>query len=326
MKVFISWSGEASKAAALALSESVRDVFTGVEPWLSARNIEAGQKWFDELTTALEDSRFAVVCLTARTLRSPWILFEAGAVAVKFGSPKVVPLLLDCAAADLVDPLKPFQAVSFGRDSLKQLFRSINSSIDSPLKPVALNAAFDAVWPKLDAAVKAAMEEERKATKPKYDVFLSVPMASFTSDSDYQAFRKEAMKVVSALRDRCKLSVFCALEDIPSMKDFETHGVSAHDDMTILHDSGCFIMIYPKKLATSALFEAGYALALGLPSRIFVQDEKDLPYLLQRLPEAFTNVSILDSREWTTYDDIGLRLVQNAKRWFGRRVMAELKD
>ncbi len=326
MKVFISWSGEAGRAAAHALAQSVRDVFTDVEPWLSAENIEPGQQWFKELMEALEDSRFAVVCLTARTLRAPWIMFESGALSAKFGSPKVVPLLLDSTPKELVDPLARFHATVFDQAGVRQLFGSINSSLGTPLTPVALNAAFDTVWPGLEAAVKKVLDKEREATKPKYDVFLSAPMASFETEAQYQSFRAEAMKVVAALRDRCGLSVFCALERIKSIAEFETHGVSARDDMEILRHSGSFVMLYPRKLASSALFEAGHALALGLPCRFFVREEEDLPYLMQRLPEAFTNVSILDSREWKTYEDIGMRLEQNADRWFRHRAVAQLKD
>lgn len=32
MKIFLSWSGAASRAVAEALAEAIRDVFTGVEP------------------------------------------------------------------------------------------------------------------------------------------------------------------------------------------------------------------------------------------------------------------------------------------------------
>lgn len=326
MKVFISWSGDASKTAAKALADSLKQVFNGVEPWFSAENIAAGQEWFEELMTALEDARFAIVCLTTPTLRAPWIMFESGAAAAKFGERKVAPLLLDCAAEDLVDPLARFHATPFDRDSVLKLFQSINASIDARLNPLPLEMTFNAVWPKLEADVGRAIKEEQEARKPKYDVFLSAPMASFDSDAQYIPFRDEVMKVVAALRARCHLAVFCALEPIESMADFDLHGVSVQEDMAILGQSGSFVMLYPQKLATSALFETGYALALGLPSRLFVRSEQDLPYLLQRLPEAFTNVSILDSREWKTYDDIADHLAQNADRWFRRRSRAALKD
>lgn len=321
MKVFISWSGDAGKAAAHAIGQSVSDAFTGVEPWISSVNIQAGQQWFAELMKALEDSRFAIACVTKRSLSAPWIMFESGALSAKLGSPKLVPLMLDCVVKDLADPLARFNGVLFDEDSMRGLFASINASVGAPLAPKALSATFKAVWPALNAAVCQAIEAER----PKYDVFLSAPMASFKDDSEYQSFRTEVLKVIHALHD-CGLSVFCALEAIDSMGKFDTQGISTHDDMDILAHSGNFVMLYPQKLATSALFEAGYALALGRPSLFFVRNEQDLPYLMQRLPEAFTHVSILDFREWKTYEDIGKLLGRNAKRWFRRGSVAQLKD
>jgi hypothetical protein len=324
MKVFISWSGDASKAVARAIGQSVTDVFTGVEPWISAVNIQAGQQWFAELMNALEHSQFAIVCVTKRSLSAPWIMFESGALSAKFGSPKLVPLMLDCVVQDLVDPLARFNGVLFDEESMGALFESINESVGGPLAPKALKAAFNEVWPALDGAVRAALEAEREAIKPKYDVFLSAPMASFTDDTQYQPFRTEVLKVIQALRDR-GLSVFCALEAIDSMSKFDTHGISAHEDIDLLEHSGSFVMIYPEKLATSALFEAGYALALGRPSLYFVRNEQDLPYLMQRLPEAVTDVAILDSREWKTYEDIGQLLCRYAEHWFGKGSVAKLK-
>jgi len=324
MNVFISWSGDAGKAAASAIGQSVSDVFTGVEPWISAVNIQAGQQWFAELMKALEDSRFGIVCVTKRSLTAPWIMFESGALSAKFGSPKLVPLMLDCVPKDLVDPLARFNGVLFNEDSMRGLFASINASVGAPLAPKALTAAFKDVWPALNAAVRDALEAERKALQPKYDVFLSAPMASFKDDREYQPFRTEVLKVIHALHD-CGLSVFCALEAIDSMSKFDTHGISTHDDIDILDQSGSFVMLYPEKLATSALFEAGYALALGRPSLFFVRKEQDLPYLMQRLPEALTHVSILDSREWKTYEDIVKLLRRNADHWFRKGSVAQLK-
>ncbi|WP_150051184.1 MULTISPECIES: toll/interleukin-1 receptor domain-containing protein [Methylomonas] len=324
MKVFISWSGDTSKAAAIAIGQSVSDVFSSVEPWISAVNIQAGQQWFSELMQALEDSKFAIACITKRSLGAPWIMFESGALSAKFGSPRLVPLMLDCVAEDLVDPLARFNGVLFDEDSVHGLFKSINSSVGTPLTPKALKAAFKEIWPDLNAKIHDALEAERKTLRPEYDVFLSAPMASFKDDSEYQSFRAEVLKVIHAL-DACGLSVFCALETIESMSMFDTHGVSTHDDLDIMKKSGSFIMLYPQRLATSALFEAGYALALGLPSLFFVRDEQDLPYLMQRLPEAVTHVSILDSREWQTYEDIGDLLRRNAHHYFRTGSVAQLK-
>lgn len=322
MKIFISWSGEASKAAALALREAIGEVFTGVEPWMSAEDLKPGQQWFGELMETLKETRFAIACLTRGNLKSPWVMFESGAVSCHFGELKLAPLLLEGEIKDLTDPMARFNGTVFDRGGIHALFESINESLGRPLKKKVLDAALGTVWPDLEKAVQAALKLDR----PPIDVFLSVPMAAFSSDAQYQPFRAEAMKVVAALRERCGLTVFCALEKIESLKQFDTYGDGAREDIETLERSANFVMLYPEKLTTSALFEAGYALARGLPCRFFVRNQSEdaykLPFLMRKLPEVFTHVSIIDHNEWSTYEDIAERLVKNAPNWFGKRLRA----
>lgn len=322
MKVFLSWSGEASRASALALQQAIGEVFNGAVPWISSEDIKLGQSWFAELMDALQDTRFAIVCLTRRNAASPWVMFESGAVSAHFGGQlKVVPLLLEGDLKDLVDPLARFNGTAFHQAGMLRLFESINDSLGKPLTKKAVGAAFGAVWPELETAVRQALRRE-----PPIDVFLSVPMAAFGSDAQYQPFRAEAMKVVQALRQQCGLTVFCALEKIESIAQFDTYGVGAREDVEALQSSAHFVMIYPERLVSSALFEAGYALARGLPCRFFVRQASDLPFLMRKLPEVFSHVSIVDHSEWQTCDDVALRLQQNAQAWFGAHHRARLED
>lgn len=322
MKVFISWSGAASKAAATALQQAIRDVFNGAEPWMSAEDIKPGQQWFTEIMSTLADTRFAIVCLTSRNLTAPWILFEAGVISGHFGDMKVVPLLFEGQLSDLKDPMARFHGSTFDKPGVRQLFASINESLGEPLSPKALTAAFEAIWTDFESSVRTALALE----KPAIDVFLSVPMASFTSDEEYRPFRVEAMKVFTALRDRCGLRVFCALESIESIEQFDTYGVSAREDIEKLEQSANFVLLYPERMATSALFEAGYALARGIPCRFFVKNQHDikhqLPFLMRKLPEVFSNVSIIDETEWSTFEDIAERLEQCNEAWFRKRLRA----
>lgn len=319
-KIFISWSSDYERRVAEQIGSSISSVFNGVEPWISSVNIRAGQQWFSELMNALAQSKFAIACLSRRTSNSPWIMFESGAVSAKLAATKLVPLALDFDISNLVDPLARFNGVAFDQANMEALFRSINESVGSPLAEEGLRSAFNNRWPQMETAVRKILDVESAI-----DVFLSAPMASFDGDSEYQAFRQNVLKVVKPLRD-WGVSVFCALEAIDSMDKFDTHGISTQEDIRRLQKCTHFVMLYPQKLATSALFEAGYALALGRPSLFFVRNENDLPFLLQRLPEAVTNVSILDSREWKTYEDIAYLIERNAKYWFARGATAELKS
>lgn len=321
-KVFVSWSGAASEAAAKALKKAIEAVFNNVEVWVSSEDIKLGEEWFGKLTEALAQSRFAIVCLTRRNLASGWVMFETGAVAGTFrDKAKVVPVLLEGDTGDLVDPLRRFNGTAFNEEGMRRLFESVNAHVAAPLAAEGLRDAFSKQWKPLKKAVEAALRAE-----PQYDVFLSVPMAAFANDAQYQAFRTDALKVVEGLRQRCRLRVYCALEKIGSTKKFETGGAAAQQDLAALADSANLVLIYPERLATSALFEAGFALARGLPCRFFVRDQSQaqfrLPYLMGKLPEAFSNVSIIDATEWQTFDDITERLVENQAAWFGRRLAA----
>lgn len=328
MKVFISWSGQgsASEAAARALHAAIDAVFSGVEPWMSAKDIQPGQEWFGELMGTLQDTRYAIACLTRGNAQAPWLMFEAGAVSAHFGKPALVPLLIDGGdLKSLGDPLARFNGAVFDQAGVRALFGAINAQQDAPLKPKVLDAAFNEVWPALEQAVQQALAKDR----PAVDVFLSVPMAAFDSDDDYVPFRADAMKVVKALREKAGLSVFCALEKIESLDQFDTYGDGAREDIEMLEKSAHFVMLYPKKLATSALFEAGYALARGMPCRFFVRnqsvDEHKLPFLMRKLPEVFTHVSIIDDSEWKDYDEIAARLVKNAPKWFAAGLRAQFE-
>jgi hypothetical protein len=80
MKVFLSWSGERSKATAETLGNWFARVIQAVEPWISS-GIDKGARWQSEIANRLEDARVGIVCLTASNLSEPWILFEAGALS-----------------------------------------------------------------------------------------------------------------------------------------------------------------------------------------------------------------------------------------------------
>ena len=98
MKIFISWSGPRSKAAAKLLREWVKDVVPLADPWMSEEDIPSGTIWFDGINQELEQTRYGILCITKQNQTAPWLLWEAGAL---FGGTKdgrrreVVPLLID---------------------------------------------------------------------------------------------------------------------------------------------------------------------------------------------------------------------------------------
>ena len=63
-KVFISWSGEPSRTVAFALNRWLPNVMHIVEPWMSHENIRAGTRWSEEISQALSEIHFGIICVT----------------------------------------------------------------------------------------------------------------------------------------------------------------------------------------------------------------------------------------------------------------------
>src|SRR5437588_559867 len=79
MKIFISQSGDKSKLAAQYLRDWLRCVIQSLEPWVSAIDIDAGDRWSVRVDQELEETNFGILCLTRANTTAQWILFEAGA-------------------------------------------------------------------------------------------------------------------------------------------------------------------------------------------------------------------------------------------------------
>ena len=70
MKVFISWSGDRSQAVANAFKEWLPMVLQYVEPWVSEKDINAGERWAQMIAGELEQANFGIICLTPENLKS----------------------------------------------------------------------------------------------------------------------------------------------------------------------------------------------------------------------------------------------------------------
>jgi hypothetical protein len=157
MRIFASWSGERSKAAALGLKSLLEDLFeTAVEIFVS-EHINPGEAWIMRLGRELEESEFGIICLTMENANAPWLLFEAGAIAKKFETSRVVPYLVDESSSSLEvgSPLGQFQHVRADRDGTYRLIQSINNAIrPNPKSIERLEKSFSKWWPDLEQTLK----------------------------------------------------------------------------------------------------------------------------------------------------------------------------
>lgn len=164
MKLFVSWSGERSKSLAMVLKDWLPLVLHYVEPWLSEADIEAGQRWADAVAKELEACNFGVLCVTRENLASPWVLFEAGALAKSLDGARVTPLLLDIDFREISGPLAQFQAKKFEKKGVLELVQSLNQNATHPVPDDRYKQLFEALWPELEKKV-AAIPKPSTASK-----------------------------------------------------------------------------------------------------------------------------------------------------------------
>lgn len=186
-----------------------------------------------------------------------------------------------------VDPL----SARIGLTSERVLpVRGLHTSI---VKPKDKNA---------DAYVFVKSAIAKSFNRYEFDVFVAAPMAAFGSDADYQANRAGVLQLLETL-GRCGFkSLFYAGKQFSTMKTFDPHALALNDDILALRQSRYFLLYYPHRIASSVIFEAGWALILGKPTVYVVHDDKDLPFLMKEASQAFDTrqVRIL---ECPTIDD-----------------------
>lgn len=172
MKVFISWSGERGQLLAQALHGWLPLVLHYVQPWLSEADVAAGDRWAQAVAKELETSNFGVICVTPENLTSPWVLFEAGALAKSLQGTKVIPLLFSLEFSDISGPLAQFQAKKFERSGLAEVVHSINQSAPEPILEDRARQLFTALWPELEKQLENIPEEAptEKHMRPAHEI------------------------------------------------------------------------------------------------------------------------------------------------------------
>ncbi|MFJ3409478.1 hypothetical protein [Pseudomonas protegens] len=179
MKIFISWSGNRSRAVAEVLSDWIKCVLQASEPWISTRHIDRGSLWFTEINEKLRDISVGIVCLTQENKDKPWILFESGALAKGLSTNRVCTFLVDLQPHDLTDPLAQFNHTKPDKNGVWELVRTLNSCLlEKALDERVLEKAFDVYWPIFQTEFASAISnnEPEKQAKPraKEDVLMEI--------------------------------------------------------------------------------------------------------------------------------------------------------
>lgn len=126
-------------------------------------------------------------------------------------------------------------------------------------------------------------------------IFLATPIAGFESEKHMIEYKRGLSSFFSLLKQQH--TVYAEIDKINNGNDYDSPEDSAIHDFGLIKDCDVFIMHYPKKMATSALMELGYAIALQKRIIIIVESLDVLPFLGQGLNIAYTNVVIIQHQE-----------------------------
>ncbi len=90
--------------------------------FVSDSDIASGSYWRSDLNDALKRSDAGIICITKDSVNAPWLMFEAGALAIQDIS--IIPLLIDCDQQKFsTSPLQRYQFVEL--ENQKQFYKMI---------------------------------------------------------------------------------------------------------------------------------------------------------------------------------------------------------
>jgi hypothetical protein len=223
MKVFISWSGDRSRAVAHLLEDWLQCVLQGLKPWMSASGIERGSLWFNEITGQLQDTRVGIICLTQENREAPWIMFEAGALAKGLNTSRVCTFLIDLAPSEVSNPLAQFNHTAPDKNGVLQLVQTLNfASGEALLKDRVLEKVFETYWPQFqvgfDEACKANPQKEHVEPRSKPDMVAEV-LGVARSLERRMARLEDGVGLQERVGRGHKISVIGALGDVLKWSD-----------------------------------------------------------------------------------------------------------
>jgi TIR domain len=201
MLVVLSWSGEKSRLVARALERTLPLSLQHVTPWVSERDIGAGETWFNELMKNLSRCRIGVVCMTPDNIASPWIHFEAGVIAAtgeeQAGkAPKrVLPFLVGIDDSELPGALSMYQATDArDRASVKSFLATLNNHLETSKQCPSIDRVFPEFWKLLQRHLdsKPAVTKKRPPAGPR------------TTRKELDALHTEINKRREALKSRLR--------------------------------------------------------------------------------------------------------------------------
>ena len=156
--------------------------------FFSPTDVEPGGLWRAVLKRALTKADIGVFFLTGEAGRSPWVLFEGGAVGKLPGS-RVFTIMVDLDTR-VPPPFKQYQATQLERDDIWRLIQAIRKQLSKAhghtVDARKLRDQFEQWWPCYKAAVDKAVSGELSGGGD-WSVVTEAMVAHQIADSPFQA-------------------------------------------------------------------------------------------------------------------------------------------
>jgi hypothetical protein len=213
MKIFVSWSGAASRRVAELLKDWLPHVVQRAELYVSSQDIEKGERWAASIAAKLSEIDFGIIIVTPENIDAPWVNFEAGALSKSVKS-RVIPLLCGMDRIDAASsPLRQFQYALATKEEIQRLVLAVNDACDKPLEPSRIEPAFQKWWDEFEQAYgkiefvtpKVGPKSENDTRLGKIEGALEAIMADLfrmRRDIQIHAFRPEAEDLSSTTPPR----------------------------------------------------------------------------------------------------------------------------
>ncbi len=315
--IFISWSGEYSKRIAEELKQALEeDVFKGgdISCFVSTQDIASGEDWYRKIRTELQASKLGIMCITKENVKAPWLYFEAGALVGN--DLKVIPLLVNCDQSALDhSPIRANQSVQFyDADRFQKMLEDIRKefSLLQDLNKEEVIKRYEKAYESMKENLKPILDElkgkryfsERYiypqdiTTMTMGTIYISAPMSTL-SPKEYQEQQEFLKELSNNLRNKEDIKeVYCPAIEI-EQDSWEGITTAVKENYARLRQVQHLIVIYPKTIATSALVEVGYGIALCKNIVIFYKEK--LPFMLDGAAE---DIPHLHTREYKEFSDI----------------------
>jgi bifunctional DNA-binding transcriptional regulator/antitoxin component of YhaV-PrlF toxin-antitoxin module len=195
--VFISWSKvrSASEQLARVVCGWLPEILQQVRPWLSSEDLEPGTRWNAIISEQLEGTTLGIFCLTPESQTSPWMLFEAGAIA-KSRQSRAYVYLFGMKKSELISPWNQFQSSESTKEDTRRLIHSLNKQLGpDTLAETLLDKVFIRGWDELESKLKAIREPDMPQLVPRSKKVLMPRQSSTFStaplSSEPETFRLE---------------------------------------------------------------------------------------------------------------------------------------